>query len=132
MATGVVWEAQGLSQDQVMLWAAVNLCFFGFLRSGEVTVPSELAFDPSTHLTFEDIMVDNTTNSTLSKVHLKSSKTDPFRKGVDVVVGKTNNKVCPVTAVLAYLAVQGNGPGFLFNFQDFLLKPALFKQFGAL
>ena len=118
MAIGAVWEAQGLSQDQVMLWAALTLCFFGLLRSGEVTVPSQSAFDPSTHLTFEDIKVDNTTNPTLLKVRLKSSKTDPFRKGVDVVVGRTNNKLCPVAAVLAYLALRGNGPGFLFKFQD--------------
>ena len=31
-AMGAVWEAQGPSQDHVMLWAAVTLCFFGFLR----------------------------------------------------------------------------------------------------
>ena len=117
-AMGAVWEAQGPSQDHVMLWAAVTLCFFGFLRSGEVTVPSDSVFDPATHLTFDDINVDDITNPTLLKLRLKASKTDPFRKGVDVVVGKTNNKLCPVTAVLAYLALRGNGPGFLFRFMD--------------
>ena len=35
---GEVWEALGPSQDHIMLWAAVTLAFFGFLRSGEVTV----------------------------------------------------------------------------------------------
>ena len=115
---GVVWEAQGLSHDHVMLWAAVTLCFFGFLRSGEVTVPSDAAFDPATHLTFNDISIDDSTNPTLLKLHLKASKSDPFRKGVDIVVGRTNNKLCPVAAVLAYLATRGNGPGFLFKFQD--------------
>ena len=76
-----------------MLWAAVTLCFFGFLRSGEVTLPSDSAFDPATHLTFDDIIVDDITNPTLLKLRLKASKTDPFRKGVDIVVGKTNNKL---------------------------------------
>jgi hypothetical protein len=47
-AMGAVWEAQGPSQGHVMLWAAVTLCFFGFLHSGEVTVPSDTAFDPAT------------------------------------------------------------------------------------
>ena len=108
---GAVWEAHSLSQDHVMLWEAVTLCF---LRSGEVTVLS--AFDPATHLTFDDINVDGITNPTLPKLRLKASKTDPFRKGVVVVVGKTNDNFCPVTAVLAYLALQGNGPGFLFRF----------------
>ena len=99
-AIGGVWEAHGLSQDNVMLWAAVTLCFFGFLRSGEVTVLSDSAFDPATHIMFEDINVDDTTNPTLLKLRLKASKTDQFRKGMDVVVGRTNNKVCPVAATL--------------------------------
>ena len=99
-----------------MLWAAVTICFFGLLHSWEVTVPS--AFDPATHLTFNDINVDDIINPTLPKLRLKASKTDPFRKGVVVVVGKTNNNFCPVTAVLAYLALRGNGPGFLFRFMD--------------
>ena len=125
MAIGGVWETHGLSQDHVMLWAAVTLYFFGFLRSGEVTVLSDSAFDPATYIMFEDINVDDTTNPTLLKLRLKASKTDPFRKGIDVVVGRTNNKLCPVAAVLAYLAVRGNGLGFLFKFQDgkLLTKP---------
>ena len=122
---GEVWEALGPSQDHIMLWAAVTLAFFGFLRSGEVTVPSDSAFDPAAHLTFDDVKVDNITNPTLLKIRLKASKTDPFRNGIDIVVGRTNNKLCPVTAVLAYLAARGNGPGFLFKFQDgrHLTKP---------
>ena len=107
-----------MTQDHVMLWAAVTLCFFGFLRSGEVTVPSDSSCDPATHLTVHDISVNDTTNPTWLKLHLKASKTDPFRKGVDVVVGRTNNKLCPVAAMLAYVAITGNNPGFLFKFQD--------------
>ena len=83
-----------------------------------LTLPSDSAFDPATHLTFDDINVDYITKPTLLKLRLKASKTDPFLKGVDIVVGKTNNKLCPVTAVLAYLALRGNGPGFLFRFMD--------------
>ena len=33
------WEAQGVSFDRQMLWAAWCTCFHGFLRSGEATVP---------------------------------------------------------------------------------------------
>ena len=90
-----------------------------------MTVLTDSAFDPATHIMFEDINVDDTTNPTLLKLRLKASKTDPFRKGIDVVVGRTNNKLCPVAAVLAYLAVRGNGLGFLFKFQDgkLLTKP---------
>ena len=122
---GEVWEALGPSKDHIMLWAAVTLAFFGFLRSGEVTVSSDSAFDPAAHLTFDDVKVDNITNPTLLKIRLKASKTDPFRNGIDIVVGRTNNKLCLVTAVMAYLSARGNGPGFLFKFQDgrHLTKP---------
>ena len=35
-----------------------------------------------------------------------------------MVLGKTDNDLCPVTALLAYLAIRGSGPGFLFLFSD--------------
>ena len=91
---------------------------FWFYALREVTVPSEAAFDPTTHLTFKDVSIDEYSNPKWLKVHLKASKTDPFRKGVDIVVGRTYNKICPVAAVLGYLVIRGNSPGFLFKYQD--------------
>lgn len=104
--------------DGTMLWAAVSTCIFGFMRAGEMTLPSEAAFDPNTHICFKDVLVDSIDNPKIVKLNLKASKTDPFRKGVEVVLGRTNNTLCPVTDLLAYLAVRGNGPGFLFLFSD--------------
>ncbi len=112
------WLDQPRGKDGSMLWAASALCFFGFLRSGEATVPSDTSFEESSHLTFRDIAVDDLASPTMLRVHLKSSKTDPFRVGVDVVVGKTGNALCPVVAVLNYLIIRGSGPGPLFRFQD--------------
>ncbi len=66
------------------------MCFFGFFRSGEITVPSAGSFCPKTHLTFEDVTVDSRQAPTLLCVRLKASKTDPFRVGVDVFIGKTD------------------------------------------
>ncbi len=62
---------------------------------------ADSAFDPKCHLTFEDETVDQLVAPKILKIHLKSSKTDPFRKGVDVFVGKTDNQLCPVSAMLA-------------------------------
>ena len=97
-----------------MLWAAATLCFCGFLRSGEVTIPTEAAFDEATHLTFSDLAVDEVQAPKVLKVHLKASKTDPFRAGVDVYVGKTGTNLCPVGAMLDYLVVRGPGQSPLF------------------
>ena len=52
------------------------------------------------------------------KIHLKASKTDPCRKGVDIFVGRTWDRLCPISAMMAYLAVRGNAGGFLFKFKD--------------
>jgi len=64
--------------------------------------------------------VDNRDQPQLLKVTIKQSKTDPFRKGVDLYLGATSGILCPtVKALLPYLAirpVQSNSP--LFIFQD--------------
>ena len=114
----VVWVGQPTSWEGHMLWAAASLCFFGFLRSGEITVPSASSFDISRHLTFGNVSVDKLHSPTTVRIRLKTSKTDPFREGVDVFVGKSGCPLCPVSALLEYLVVRGSGPGPLFMFQD--------------
>ena len=77
--------------DNIMIWAASLTCFFGFLRSGEITVPSLSGYDPSVHLNYNDILVDY---PCIIKVCIKASKTDPFRQGVDINLGKTGHLLC--------------------------------------
>ena len=57
-----------------MLWAALG--FFGFLQAGELTVNS--AFQPSIHMTVDDLQADSLVNPTCFRVHINCSKTDPF------------------------------------------------------
>ena len=38
--------------NNIMLWSAFLLCFFRFLRSGEITIPDASSYDPSVHLNF--------------------------------------------------------------------------------
>ena len=49
------------------------------------------------------------------RVHLKQSKCDQFGMGADIVIGRTRNELCPVAAVLSYLAVCGSSQGSLFT-----------------
>ena len=94
------------------------LCFFGFLRSGEMVAPDDSNFDPAQHLSFRDITVDSLTCPSCLSVNIKQLKTDPFRVGVLVIVGWTGEDLCPVTAVLAYMTIRGSGGGPLFYFKD--------------
>ena len=93
-----------------MLWVAASLCFFGFLRSREVFIPAEKAFDEGAYLSMKDVQVDNLANPQTIQVKIKASKTAPFRQEVLVYVGRTNKPLCPVSALLAYMVVRGKGP----------------------
>ena len=112
------WERDSHNHDNIMLWAACCTCFFGFLRSGEVTVPSMREYDPEGHLSEGDVALDSQKNPSVVRVHIKASKTDPFQKGVYVFLGRTGNGLCPVEAVAAYLVVRGRQPGPFFPFRS--------------
>ena len=101
-----------------MLWAACTLCFFGFFRAGEITVPTDMSFDAGAQLTFEDVAIDSKESPSVMEIHLKASKTDPYRKGVNVYVGCMRNALCPISAMLAYLAICGDKEGPLFQLGD--------------
>ena len=113
-----VWDNSAYNFDHIMLWAASTTCFFGFMRAGDITVPSQDAYDPTAHLSFKDIAVDAPANPTVMEVRIKASKTDPFRKGVNLYIGRTNNDLCPIAAMMAYLAIRGGSECPLFRFRS--------------
>ena len=86
--------------------------------SGEFTIPSDSAFDPSQHLCPADISVDSHVQPSLLRVHLKQSKTDPFHQGINIFLGRSNSDLCPVSAILSYLSLRGTDQGPLFRFSD--------------
>ena len=128
-----VWEPTGLEWSTKLLWAACCLAFFGFMRAGELTAPSTSSYDPSVHLCLGDIAIDNPRAPTRIQVSIKQSKTDPFRNGVQLFVGKTGTKLCPVAATLDFLRMRGSTAGFLFRFEDgsFLTRPRLMSAVRA-
>ena len=79
-----VWATWPQRRDASMLWAAACMCFFGFLRAGEVAIPSDSSFDPSVHMAQGDVQVDSVTCPQYLEVTIKTSKTDPFRRGVSI------------------------------------------------
>ena len=85
---------------------------------GEAVAPSDAKFDESVHLSFGDVRVDNTQSPKYVEVHIKASKTDPFRKGVSIYLGRGSEELCPVAAILDYLVRRGSTLGPLFVFSD--------------
>lgn len=110
-----------------MLWAACCMGFFRFMRAGEFTVKSGHDTDQESCLTVCDVAVDSHTKPTMVRVHPKQSKTDPFRHGVDVFLGRTDATLCPVSAILAYCAVRSPiiSPFFVFTDGTLLTRDRL-------
>ena len=112
--------------NATMLWAACCTGFFGFMHAGEFTCPSLQAFR-SDMLCPQDVSVDSHDSPSVVLIRLRWSKVDPFGAGVTIYLGKTGQSICPVAALLSYVALRGQSPGPLFMFRDGspLSKPKL-------
>ena len=57
---------------------------------------------------------DITIERTRMVVHIKASKTDPFREGMSLSIARTGSSMCPVRAIKKYCQVRPNMEGPLF------------------
>ena len=115
-------DCQIPSQDKLMLWSAFTLAFFAFLCSSEFTSPSSTHFNSRVHLSHSDITF--TSEGSLS-LQLKSSKTDPFRKGSSITLAPSGQSVCAVRAMHRYLdhqPPQDATPLYFFTTGQFLTR----------
>lgn len=64
------------------------------------------SFDETQHLAWGEMATNDQQHLTTVQITLESSMTDPFRKGVDMVLGATGNKLSPVKALFDYLWVR--------------------------
>ena len=101
-----------------MLWAACCTGFHGFMRSGEFTVPTVREFNPDIHVTVDDVAIDSHSNPQLISIRLKKSKTDQFGKGSFIFLARTDSDLCPISALVSYLAIRGPSPGALFTLEN--------------
>nr|XP_006813956.1 PREDICTED: uncharacterized protein LOC102807347 [Saccoglossus kowalevskii] len=109
--------------DKAMLWSAFTLAFFGFLRVSEFIAPTSMTFDPQRTLLTADI----TCNTDLI-IALKASKTDPFRRGCNIIIAPSQSSVCAVQAYQAYKALHSSVahlPAFQFANSNFLTRQAV-------
>ena len=100
--------------DQKMMWAACTMAFFAFLRCGEFTQESPTSYNKDKHLSMGEIAVDSHENPTVMTIFLRSSKTDQFGQGTTLYVGRGDTQLCPISAMMHYLAAQPTVPGPLF------------------
>ena len=102
----------------IMVWAACCVAFFGCLHCSKFTVPDQTSYDPTNHLSYDDVSIDNKVSPRMILLHIKQSKTDATRQGAQVVLGVTGKDICPVKALLPYLVIRRAQPGPLFITPD--------------
>ena len=102
------------SPDKAVLWSIASTAFFGFFRLGELLLSSPKGFKPTLDLAWGDVAINDRTNPTMVQIHLKRSKVDQFGTGANIVLGRTGEDLCPVSAILNYIAVRGTEPGPFF------------------
>ena len=100
--------------NSVLMWAACCTAFFGLLCCSQFAVPSTNDYDPAVHLSLQDIAIDSHTTPVVNRLNITHSKTDPFCKGIQLFLGKTDHNICPIATILPYLALRGIKPGPLF------------------
>ncbi|CAC5412961.1 unnamed protein product [Mytilus coruscus] len=86
----------------LMLRTACIVAFYGFLRCDEFTVSKAAQFDPDINLCIEDVVF----HTDLVVLKLKQSKTDPFRKGINIQLHKLGQLICPYKTLLEYIQVR--------------------------
>ena len=101
--------------NRVVVWAVASSAFFGFFRLGELLPEKASMFNPGTDLAWGDVALDSHTNPRTVQFHIKKSKCDQFGKGADIVMGATDDSLCPVQAITSYVTMRGSNPGPFFQ-----------------
>ena len=110
-----LWNSSITFNNKVMLWAAMLTAFYGFLRVSEYTSTHVKSFNPLTTLCFQDVVLTSPNTITL---HIKASKTDPFRLGVNIKILRNNSHLCPFNALLFFINHHPTKQGPLFTWED--------------
>ena len=62
--------------------------------------------------------MDDKKQPSFTTLDIKQSKTDPFRKGVTVVITHAVGPLCPIVEIPSSMAMRRPGKGPLFHFED--------------
>ena len=108
------------SRDGLMYAAQWALAWIGVLRPGEFTVPTKTGFDVTRHPTQNEIKFffnNQQVRPGNSDIHpnylvfvIKQDKTNTNRLARDVVMGITNDVICPVTLLWELFSKHGYSP----------------------
>ena len=101
--------------NKELVWAVAGTAFFGFFRLGELLPESASQVSPAASIMWGEVAVDSRENPAMVRIHLKRSKCDQVGAGADIILGRTGQSLCPVTAIINYITIRGSEPGLFFQ-----------------
>ena len=87
----------GNDEEGINVKSALCVAFAAFLRSGEFTWDTWSSQHHQSHLARKHVIFNADSNSVT--LILPVSKTDPYRKGIDIHLASSASALCPVTAL---------------------------------
>jgi hypothetical protein len=112
--------------DHAVLWTALTIAVYGLLRAGEMTL-KKTEHDDGSILLRSDI----TWGEDHFVIHLRASKTDVFREGVDIVIHRNGTLSCPFAALKALWDASPRQEAHAPLLQDNLGQPYKYTSFHA-
>ena len=94
--------------------AATCVGYFGFMKVGEFTA---IGTAPPSILVSE-VAINSRSAPTAVRLWFRRAKTHPIGRGVEIYLGVSGTAVCPVPALMRYLAVHLPGDGQLFVWEN--------------
>jgi len=100
--------------------SAYQARFFGSARrlSAVATSTERNQENRRRYLGVADVAVDSHSSPSCLRLRIKASKTDPFRKGCFLHIGKGEFPLCAISSLLPYLTLSGDAAGPLFLLRD--------------
>ena len=105
----------------ILIECVCIVAFFGFLRCSEFSVLSSDKFYNASNLCTSDVSF----YQSYAILRLKESKTDPFRKGVNIHLHKVKHSICPFSALEKYFSVRAKRSS-----QNFATEPLFITEFN--
>ena len=99
----------------LMIWVTYCTAYFGLVRVSKffASSPNHISSYYFTDLLLSYLAIDSPIVPHIIRIILKQSKTDQYRLGTHIYLGRTSHQVCPVKALIRYLDRRGGRPGQL-------------------
>ena len=107
-------SSQADNYYNLMIWAACCTAYFGLLRVSEFIASSPNHSNSFTDMLLSGIAIDSYAAPQVIRITLKQSRTNQYKQGTHIYLGRTSHQVYPVKVLICYLDRHRGRPGPLY------------------